>query len=169
MKLQLLHGGNEMPTGGQISKKQIKIIQHQQNCKLPSTYPSGHKWSAEDNKHYQPITKDILEGITQELTSDDIKQDPNWITQSTCIVTSNVDKAIINARAAIIFGQPNNVPVLRWKCHLHQELTLCIQAILYDEESRPKLFAYFIQGGPSQILDNNHGNVFLELQTAVLA
>jgi len=34
---------------------------------LPSTYPSGHKWSAEDNKHYQPITKDILEGITQEL------------------------------------------------------------------------------------------------------
>jgi hypothetical protein len=26
MKLQLLHGGNEMPTGGQISKKQIKII-----------------------------------------------------------------------------------------------------------------------------------------------
>ena len=37
--------------------------------KLPSTYPSGHKWSAEDNKHYQPITKDILKGITQELTS----------------------------------------------------------------------------------------------------
>ena len=31
MKLQLLHGGNEMPTGGQISKKQNKIIQHQQN------------------------------------------------------------------------------------------------------------------------------------------
>jgi len=39
--------------------------------KLPSTYPSGHKWSAEDNKHNQPITKDILKGITQELTSKD--------------------------------------------------------------------------------------------------
>jgi len=128
--------------------------------KLPSTYPLGHKWSAEDNKHYQPITKDILKGITQELTSEDIKQDPNWITQSTCIVTSNVDRAIINARAAITFGQHNNVPVLRWKCQLRQELTLCIQAILYDEESRPELFAYFVQGGPGQILDNNHGNVF---------
>ena len=31
MKLQLLHGGNEMPTGGQMPKKQVKIIQHQQN------------------------------------------------------------------------------------------------------------------------------------------
>jgi len=45
--------------------------------KLPSTYPSEQKWSAEDNNHYQPITKDILKGITQELTSEDIKQDPN--------------------------------------------------------------------------------------------
>ncbi len=85
-------------------------------------------------KHYQPITKDIFTGITQELTSDDIKQDPNWITQSTCIVTSNVDRAIINARAAITFGPRNNVPVLRWKRQLRQELTLCIQAILDDEE-----------------------------------
>jgi len=129
-------------------------------CKLPSTYPSGHTWSAEDNKHYQPNTKDILKGITQELTSEDIKQDPNWITQSTCIVTSNVDRAIINARAAITFGQCNNVPVLQRKRQLRQELTLCIQTILYDDESRPELFAYFIQGGPSQILDNKHGNVF---------
>ena len=128
--------------------------------KLPWTYPSRHKWSAEDNTHYQPFTKDILKGITQELTSEDIKQDPNWITQSTCIVTNNVDRAIINARAAITFGQCNNVPVLQWKRQLCQELTLCIQAILYDEESRPELFAYFVQGGPSQILDTNHGNVF---------
>jgi hypothetical protein len=26
--------------------------------------------------------------------------DPNWITKSTCIVTSNVDRVIINAEAA---------------------------------------------------------------------
>jgi len=74
--------------------------------------------------------------------------------------TGYVDRAIINARAAIPFGQRNNVHVLRWKRQLCQELTLCIQAILYDEESRPKRFAYFVQGGPGQILDNNHGNVF---------
>ena len=59
------------------------------------------------------------------------------------------------------FGQRNNVPVLQWKHQLCQELLLCIQAILYDEETRPKLFAYFIQGGPGQVLDNTHGNVFL--------
>jgi hypothetical protein len=33
--------------------------------KLPTTYPLGHKWSAEDNKHYQPITKDFRKEITQ--------------------------------------------------------------------------------------------------------
>jgi hypothetical protein len=44
------------------------------------------------------------------------------------------------------FGQRNNVPVLQWKRQLCQELLLCIQAILYDEETRPELFAYFIQG-----------------------
>ena len=50
--------------------------------KLSPKYPLGQKWTADDNKHYQPITTDVLEGITQQLTPDDIKQDPNWITQS---------------------------------------------------------------------------------------
>ncbi len=34
------------------------------------------------------------------------------------------------------------------------------QAILYDEEERPELYAYFVEGGPGQILDNAHGNVY---------
>ena len=79
---------------------------------LPSIYPSGQKWSAEDNARYTPITQDIVEGITHELTPEDIEQDPNWITQSTCIVTSNVDRAIINAVAAKAFGNRTNVRVL---------------------------------------------------------
>jgi hypothetical protein len=81
-------------------------------CKLPPKYPLGQKWTVDDNKRYQPITADVLKAVTKQLTSDDIKQDLNWITQSTCIVTSNVDRAIINAQAAIIFAQHNNVPVL---------------------------------------------------------
>jgi hypothetical protein len=81
-------------------------------CKLPPKYPLRQKWTADDNKRYQPITTDVLESVTQQLTSDDIMQDLNWITQSTCIVTSNVDRAIINAQAAISFAQRNNVPVL---------------------------------------------------------
>ena len=129
-------------------------------CKLPPKYPRGQKWTAEDNTHYTPITRDILDGATHELTSDDIKQDINWITKSTCSVTSNVDRAIINTKAAMTFGQHNNAPILLWKRQLHQELRLCIQAILYYEEARPKPFAYFVQGSPGQVFDNVHGNVY---------
>jgi hypothetical protein len=76
---------------------------------LPQVYPSGQKWTAEDNKLYKPIAKDIVDGVTNELTLQGVKNDPNWITKSTCIVTSNIDRAIINAEAAKAFGKRNNV------------------------------------------------------------
>ncbi len=79
---------------------------------LPQVYPSGQKWTAEDNKLYKAITKDIVDGVTHELTLQDIEHDLNWMTKSTCIVTSNVERAIINADAAMAFGKRNNVPVL---------------------------------------------------------
>jgi hypothetical protein len=41
-------------------------------CTLPQVYPSGQKWTAEDNKLYKPITKDIVDGVTHELTLQDI-------------------------------------------------------------------------------------------------
>ncbi len=108
---------------------------------LPQVYPSGQKWTAEDNKLYKPITKDIVDGVTHELTLQNIEHDPNWITQSTCIVTSNVDKAIINAEAAKAFGKRNNVPLLRWKRKLSLDFPLSVKAILYDKDERPELFA----------------------------
>jgi hypothetical protein len=77
---------------------------------LPQVYPSGQKWTAEDNKLYKPITKDIVDGVTHELILQDIEHDSNWITNSTCIVTSNVDRAIINAEATKAFNKHNNVP-----------------------------------------------------------
>ena len=67
---------------------------------LPQMYPSGQKWTAEDNKLYKPITKDIVDGVTHELTLQDVENNPNWITKLTRIVTSNVDRDIINAEAA---------------------------------------------------------------------
>ncbi len=82
---------------------------------LPQMYPSGQKWTAEDNKLYKPITKDIVDGVTHELKLQDVENDPNWITKSTCIVTSNVDRAIINAEAAKAFSKRNNIPILQWK------------------------------------------------------
>ncbi len=79
---------------------------------LPQVYPSGQKWTAEDNKLYKPITNDIVDGVTHELTLQNVENDPNWITKSTFTVTSNVDRAIINAKAAKAFGKRNNVPIL---------------------------------------------------------
>jgi hypothetical protein len=51
-------------------------------CTLPQVYPSGQKWTAEDNKHFKSITKDIVDGITHNLTLQDIDQDPYWMTKS---------------------------------------------------------------------------------------
>jgi hypothetical protein len=130
-------------------------------CALPLVYPTRQKWSAKDNAHYKPITQDIVDGVTHELTSQDIEQDPSWITHSTCIVTSNVDRVIINAAAAKAFGKHKNVPVLQWKRQLCEDFALSAQAILYNEDKRPELlFAYFVLGGTGQVLDNAHGNVY---------
>ncbi len=74
-------------------------------------YPSGQKWTAEDKKLYKPITKDIVDGVTHELTLPDVENDPDWITKSTCIVSRNVDRAIINAETAKVFGKRNNIPI----------------------------------------------------------
>jgi hypothetical protein len=78
----------------------------------------------------------------------------------TCIVTSNVDRAIINAEVAKAFGKQNNVPILRWRRKLGLDFPLSAEAILYDEDERPELFAYFVQGACSQVLDNVHGYVY---------
>ncbi len=106
-------------------------------------YPSGKKWTAKDNKLYRPILKDIVDGVTHELTLPDVENDPNCITKSTCIVTSNVDRAISNAEAAKAFGKCNNAPILRWKQKLSLDFPLSVKSILYDEDERPELFAYF--------------------------
>jgi hypothetical protein len=36
-------------------------------CTLPQVYPSGKKLTAEDNKLYKPIIKDIVDGVSHEL------------------------------------------------------------------------------------------------------
>ncbi len=125
---------------------------------LPQVYPSGQNATAEDTKLYKPITKDIVDGVTHELTLQHVKNDPNWITKSTYIVTSNVDRAIINAEAAKVFGKRNNVPILQWRRKLSLDFPLSVEAILYDKNERPELFDYFVQGGCVQVLDNAHGN-----------
>ncbi len=97
--------------------KELTVNIRSSECKihtrraLPQMYPSGQKWTAEDNKLYKPITKVIVNRVTHELTLQDVENDPNCTTKSTCIVKSNVDRAIINAEAAKAVGKRNNVPI----------------------------------------------------------
>jgi hypothetical protein len=49
---------------------------------------------------------------------------------------------------------------LQWRCKLSLDFPLSVEAIFYDEDERLQLFAYFVQGGCSQVLDNAHGNVY---------
>ncbi len=44
---------------------------------LPQVYPLESKWTAEDNKLYKPVTKDIVDGVTHELTKQDVENNPN--------------------------------------------------------------------------------------------
>ncbi len=102
----------ELTVNIQSSECQIYTWRVAGSHTLPQMYPSGQKWTAEDNKLYKPITKDFVDGVMHELTLPDVENDPNWITKLTYIVTSNVDRAIINAEAAKAFGKCNNVPIL---------------------------------------------------------
>ncbi len=43
---------------------------------LPQVYPLEQKWTAEDNKLYKPITKDIVDGVTHDLTLQDVEMIP---------------------------------------------------------------------------------------------
>ncbi len=108
-----------------------------------------------------------MDGITHELTLQDVENDPNQITKSTCIVTSNVDRAIINAEAAKAFGKCNNVLILQWRPKLSLDFPLSVEAILYDEDERPELFAHFVQGGCGEVLNNAHGNVYFGVANGI--
>jgi hypothetical protein len=54
-----------------------------------------------------------------------------------------------------------------WKCKLSFDIPLSFEAILYDEDERPELFGFFVQGGSGQVLDNAHRNVFFGVANGI--
>ncbi len=63
----------------QFCVKELTVNMQSSECKihtqraadfrtLPQVYSSGQKWTAEDNKLYKFITKDVVDGVTHELT-----------------------------------------------------------------------------------------------------
>ncbi len=53
---------------------------------------------------------------------------------------------------------------MQWKCKLSLDFPLSVEVIVYDKDERLELFAYFVQGGSGQVLDNAHGNVYFGVE-----
>jgi hypothetical protein len=79
----------------QFHVKELTVIMQSSECQihtlrvaglrtLPQMYPSGKKRTAEDNKLYKPITKDIVDGVTHELTLPDVENDINMHCNKQC-------------------------------------------------------------------------------------
>jgi len=103
----------------------------------------------------------ILSIITKELTTADIINEEEWITNSTILVTSNMDKTILNTCMAKILSRRKNTILIKWRKKLRQNTYERIEQLLFDEDKHPELFAYFYKGAPAQILDNSNANVNL--------
>ena len=125
---------------------------------LPKKYPTGCRWTEADSA-FRPITDDVVDGLTVPLTAPDVAADSAWLTDSVCLVTSNRDRAVINAARAPLFAMAKGQVTFRWRRRLRREMPRALQALLYDEEANPELFGYFVSGAPGQILDNGNGNV----------
>jgi hypothetical protein len=126
---------------------------------LPSFYPSGSRYTADEMQNFRPITRDIAQTIAKEITMDDMKADPDWLDEMTILVTNNVDKAALTPCAASLYAARNGEVLYRWRRETKHELPPALQRLIYDEDAHPELFAYFARGARAQILDNNNGNV----------
>ncbi|KAG2765974.1 hypothetical protein PC129_g19901 [Phytophthora cactorum] len=58
--------------------------------------PANNGW-AKCDADFHPIDIDILGAITTPLTRQDIEADDAWLEESTILVTSNVDRTVLNA------------------------------------------------------------------------
>ena len=66
----------ELTVNMQSSECKIHMRRVAGFCTLPQVYPSGQK-GLQKITNYKPITKDIVDGVTHELTLQDVENDPN--------------------------------------------------------------------------------------------
>jgi hypothetical protein len=84
---------------------------------LPSRYPAGVRGTVADEA-YGPIT----DGLTTELTAAEVATDSSWLTDATCLTTSNRDWTVFNASHAIQFGRATGQIVVRWRRRLRRQI-----------------------------------------------
>ncbi|KAG6944430.1 hypothetical protein JG688_00017075 [Phytophthora aleatoria] len=127
---------------------------------LPKKYPVANRWTKEDAA-FRPIDQEIAETITKPLTKEDTEADDGWMLDSTIIVTSNMDRAVLNALRGKEASYKGGNLLFRWRKPLTSGIPNCVEVLIYNENENPELFGYFFQGAPGQILDNANGNVYL--------
>jgi hypothetical protein len=127
--------------------------------RLPSEFPQENRWRNGDFGDYRPIDNDVVSVLTKELTFEDINSDEDWITKSTILVTSNVDRAIFNSCLAEILSKRQNRLLIKWRKEIVEDINENVQELLYDESKHPELYTQFFYGARGQILDNSNGNV----------
>jgi hypothetical protein len=113
---------------------------------------------------FQPMTEDLIEGLTTELTRDDVLNDENWTTSATCLTATNLDRSVINNITAQIYGTKKGQVVVRWRRQFRGKafdgsVKVFMETMLYSEDCYPELFGFFVYGAAAQILDNGNGNV----------
>ncbi|EEY61259.1 uncharacterized protein PITG_01520 [Phytophthora infestans T30-4] len=99
---------------------------------LPRFIPSGQRWTESESAEFRPMTADVVKSLTPKLTMEDVLNGPAWLDETTVIVTSNVDKAILTAPAAALFADRHGQLLFRWKRRLRQELPVGLQNLVYD-------------------------------------
>jgi hypothetical protein len=73
-------------------------------------------WTEGEAAEFRPLTADVVRSLPNELTAEDAASDPAWLDEDTVLVTSNVDKDILAALAAILFAKRHGQVLFRWKC-----------------------------------------------------
>ena len=131
--------------------------------KLPTNYPTGKKWSAQDSKEYKPISTNIINTITRELSLDDINKDNTWI-DTLKITNNNFDRYNLNLILAKKYADKNNSIVIKWKKKiLNDNIPITLLNHIYNENLYPNLFSIFVPNAPDIILSNKVSNVILDI------
>lgn len=110
--------------------------------RLPNIYPEQNRWN-KSNAAYHPIDESMINALTRPLTQQDTINDESWINGSVVLVTSNVDRAVLNTCMATELARRSQVLLYRWRKPLLGEVPDFVQELLYNEAEHPELFGYF--------------------------
>eukprot|EP00644_Phytophthora_capsici_P015140 jgi/Phyca11/128368/e_gw1.75.10.1 len=99
---------------------------------LPDFYPSGDKWTQDELARFRPMTAELLQSITTELNLSDVLDDPAWLDETTILVTSNMDRAVLTSCAAILYARRRQELVIKWRRRLKTEVPTSLKGLVFD-------------------------------------